>query len=165
MNKINWQNSPSTATPINAENLNQMQTNIEDAIAKNILSAIGSQNITALSMETTMPLQLSSKIGNKININSNGNIEISDGISYVKVSAKGMWSSRSAGTKSINIYKNSTLIQRAILNTNTETIQPTLVIPTFLFSVQQGDVISLKFSSSTNDTISGTYSGLTIEEA
>lgn len=32
MNKINWQNAPSTATPINAENLNQMQDNIENEI-------------------------------------------------------------------------------------------------------------------------------------
>lgn len=32
MNKINWENLPSQATPINAENLNQMQTNIENAI-------------------------------------------------------------------------------------------------------------------------------------
>ena len=34
MNKINWQNAPSTATPINAENLNQMQDNIEEVIEK-----------------------------------------------------------------------------------------------------------------------------------
>lgn len=32
MNKINFQNTPSTATAISAENLNQMQTNIENAI-------------------------------------------------------------------------------------------------------------------------------------
>lgn len=32
MNKINFQNLPSTATPLNAENLNQMQSNIENAI-------------------------------------------------------------------------------------------------------------------------------------
>lgn len=32
MQKINFQNSPSTATPINATNLNAMQTNAETAI-------------------------------------------------------------------------------------------------------------------------------------
>lgn len=32
MNKIDFQNLPSTETPINAENLNQMQTNIEEAV-------------------------------------------------------------------------------------------------------------------------------------
>ena len=32
MNKINFENLPSTNTPLNAENLNQMQTNIENAI-------------------------------------------------------------------------------------------------------------------------------------
>lgn len=32
MNKINFENSPSTNTPLSAENLNLMQTNIEKAI-------------------------------------------------------------------------------------------------------------------------------------
>lgn len=32
MNKINWENLPSQATPINAENLNALQTNVENAI-------------------------------------------------------------------------------------------------------------------------------------
>jgi hypothetical protein len=32
MNKINFENLPSTNTPLNAENLNLMQTNIENAI-------------------------------------------------------------------------------------------------------------------------------------
>lgn len=32
MNKINWENSPSTRTPLNADNLNRMQDNIEDAM-------------------------------------------------------------------------------------------------------------------------------------
>lgn len=34
MEKINFQNLPSTETPINSTNLNQMQTNIENAINK-----------------------------------------------------------------------------------------------------------------------------------
>jgi hypothetical protein len=32
MNKINFEDLPSTETPLNAENLNQLQTNIEDAL-------------------------------------------------------------------------------------------------------------------------------------
>lgn len=34
MNKIEFQDYPSTETPLNAENLNQMQTNIEEEINK-----------------------------------------------------------------------------------------------------------------------------------
>ena len=44
MNKINWQNAPSTATPINAENLNAMQNNIENAI-NNILQSGTTNNV------------------------------------------------------------------------------------------------------------------------
>ena len=44
MNKINFQNLPSTATPLNAENLNQMQSNIENAI-NNILQSGTTNNV------------------------------------------------------------------------------------------------------------------------
>lgn len=40
MRKINWEDYPSTATPINADNLNAMQDNIADAIDGGILNAI-----------------------------------------------------------------------------------------------------------------------------
>ena len=36
MQKINFENLPSTNTPISAENLNQLQTNVENAIPTNI---------------------------------------------------------------------------------------------------------------------------------
>ncbi len=35
MQKINFQNLPNTATPVNASNLNQLQTNVENAIDGN----------------------------------------------------------------------------------------------------------------------------------
>ena len=37
MNKINFENLPSTRTPINASNLNQLQDNIEDAFKAKVL--------------------------------------------------------------------------------------------------------------------------------
>lgn len=50
MNKINWENSPSTNTPLNADNLNRMQNYIEEAIDGIILFESGngdnSGNIT-----------------------------------------------------------------------------------------------------------------------
>ena len=36
MQKINFQDLPSTTTPLNANNLNQLQTNVENEFAKNI---------------------------------------------------------------------------------------------------------------------------------
>lgn len=44
MNKINFENLPSTNTPINAENLNAMQNNIENAI-NNILQSGTTNNV------------------------------------------------------------------------------------------------------------------------
>jgi len=37
MRKINWENAPSTKTPLNASNLNLMQKNVEDAINGTVL--------------------------------------------------------------------------------------------------------------------------------
>lgn len=50
MNKIDWKNLPSTDTPIDAENLNLMQANIENAINGEILyqSEDGSTNSVTL---------------------------------------------------------------------------------------------------------------------
>lgn len=39
MNKINFENLPSTNTPLSAENLNLMQDNIEDAISNSLIDA------------------------------------------------------------------------------------------------------------------------------
>lgn len=44
MNKINFENLPSTNTPLNAENLNAMQNNIENAI-NNILQSGTTNNV------------------------------------------------------------------------------------------------------------------------
>ena len=44
MNKINFKNLPSTNTPLNAENLNAMQNNIENAI-NNILQSGTTNNV------------------------------------------------------------------------------------------------------------------------
>lgn len=48
MNKINWENLPSTATPINAENLNAMQDNIEEAIEELIISEDKTISVSAV---------------------------------------------------------------------------------------------------------------------
>lgn len=47
MQKINFQNLPSTATPINATNLNAIQTNVEDVFNGNV--AMGNIQVTSLS--------------------------------------------------------------------------------------------------------------------
>lgn len=42
MNKINFQNLPNTTTPVNATNLNQLQTNVENAINEAITTGVES---------------------------------------------------------------------------------------------------------------------------
>lgn len=47
MNKINFQDLPDTTTPLNANNMNQLQTNIEDAI-DGIIETVEGTNATAV---------------------------------------------------------------------------------------------------------------------
>lgn len=63
MEKINFENLPSTNTPINAENLNQLQTNVEDAINDNTDMLIGNKPAGNMIVDS-----ISSK--NMLNINS-----------------------------------------------------------------------------------------------
>ena len=48
MQKINFQNLPNTTTPVNATNLNQLQTNIENAINDSINEFVSSGTIETL---------------------------------------------------------------------------------------------------------------------
>lgn len=47
MDKINFQNLPNTTTPVNATNLNQLQTNVENAI--NAITTVTTESITPAS--------------------------------------------------------------------------------------------------------------------
>lgn len=68
MNKINWENLPSTATPINAENLNAMQDNIENEINRVINKLSGNVLWTgSWFMNANQTAQLSEKVSDQNN--------------------------------------------------------------------------------------------------
>ena len=80
MQKINFKNLPDTSTPINAENLNQIQTNIEKELeARNnyIEGRVWSTTNITPSTLTTIPYTTSNYIGNGMTL-SNGVITIND---------------------------------------------------------------------------------------
>ena len=64
MEKINFENKPSTNTPINATNLNQLQTNVENAITENT-NAI-TENTNAITENTNAINGVSTNLGGTI---------------------------------------------------------------------------------------------------
>ena len=167
MRKINWEDLPSKATPINAENLNAMQYNIETEIEgktqKDIITIYLDNTITNPIVETytKVPLTLKTSVGNKLTVSNNG-ILIGSGVHHIKVSAKMEFDTGSVfSSRYIRIIKEGDI---STLDDNTlawcvqdfkENVASYLVIPEFLCSVQEGDLISLFYYMRNGDKISG----------
>lgn len=93
MDKINFENLPSTNTPINADNLNQLQTNIENAINEkpNVIDNLESTIITD-ALSANQGRILNERISEIIESgsNSNGNyIKFADGTMICTKSVSG----------------------------------------------------------------------------
>lgn len=84
--KTNWENLPSTNTPINATNLNKIENELAN---KNIITAGASASVTVTATgEIKIPITTEvSKVGNAFTI-SNNRVVIGQGINHVLVSAQ-----------------------------------------------------------------------------
>ena len=166
MNKINFKNLPSTETPLNAENLNQLQTNVEDAIEeikqKSFLKiSLSTDNIDISSTSSyesiILPINLISSRGSKISVFSQGDDNfafINQGVSYVKVSAQVVFQENSINNLyGLQIKKNGSGIVESYESKNANGYY-TMNIPDSIIPVQQGDVISLNmYFSNAGDTV------------
>ena len=175
MKKINFENKPSTNSPINATNLDLLQDNVEDDIGllsnlntidksslvntineintkiqeKNIITASLSDNYTTQSTAAeTLEISQMAKIGDKLSITSDGGILIGEGINNVLISGQVIFSSPVNNSRlACFIYKNSTASAQNVVRANgTLSFQGVSVSP-FLLSVVQGDIIYLKARS------------------
>lgn len=155
MTKITFENLPSTNTPLNASNLNQLQTNVENAIdsveneliektdykyIKATISAV--QTISSDSLVNLNTLDGDTTDG-AITL-SNGTFVIGSGISMIEVSG-GIFCQSVNGTSGNYIWqriqKNTTHISTNIGPATSHFIS--VVLPPVPVSVQQGDVIKM----------------------
>lgn len=144
MEKINFQDLPSTNTPYNAETFNTMQNNIENAIDK---SAITITQTLSNSLDTTNPTKLTgmsvynirgtdfSLTDDEIVCNKDGYILVSGQVSFITVGDK---------TKIHGGYivKNSTAYVARAMYVPTADYTGTPISP-ILIPVQVGDKIAL----------------------
>ena len=161
MNKINFQNLPNTTTPLNASNMNQLQTNVENAITEAVeqcapeiitgyidrKSYTVSQSWTAINLA---PFDSYVSTTNKITLTSSG-LKIGEGVSKILVSAscRGIDHSAFSGDKAFSIYKNGNRVTEIALEsyiTNQNSWCEQSVSPA-LIECEEDDVFSLYFGS------------------
>lgn len=161
MEKISFQDYPSTDTPINSTNLNDLQDNVENEIntatEKNAITVKMSGGTSFdWHTETTVPFDtVLTKVGDKLSLVSN-KIEIGTGIDTVIVSASlaGYTGQTYTGNGYIkfSIKKNGIIIGSC--RTELATRRPSATTPDLLISVQEGDLIETIIYASTSFTSS-----------
>lgn len=150
MEKINFKNKGETgANPINANNLNLMQDNAENAINENKPSVITVGLNSNIEITGNTPIQLDkilSNAGNKFTL-QNGGIKIGAGVSKIKVSGCLLEEVNPAGLYGCYICKNEINLAHAInIGFNYIPVVNQMVKTTcqpILVDVQEGDVIYL----------------------
>lgn len=141
---IEFENKPSTKTPINKDNLNHNFKELDNAVnEKNIITGLlGSLTITTTSdsVTTDLPLSQYNKIGSKLSI-ENGKIKIGAGVNYVKVSLTGTVYAEDGQTyQRLYISKNNGN-NFAVSCRHTPSWMYTMSIQPVLMAVTEGDLI------------------------
>ena len=160
MQKINFENKPSTKSPINADNLNLLQDNVEDAInevdnklntstQKHILQAsLGTRGVYTDS-ENNSNFESTLVVGDKLSAVGN-KVVIGAGVSKVKVNMNASFQSGNNGISSVSIaiLKNESSVgQSYAYNSNLGMYYySTCVISDLILEVQENDEISYKIS-------------------
>lgn len=166
MEKINWINGQAGGTPLSAENLNQMQDNIEKAINENTEAISHRQNIITAYIEGTtstagvekeLTFAKHCKVGNKLSIES-GKVIIGADIKKVLVSAKALFDDTQLTSSFFYLWQNNNIINRSDVYGTYNTI----ALPPLLVEVEEGDSFFLTVTTGTNANIyEGTY--ITVE--
>jgi hypothetical protein len=181
--KTEWENSPSTKTPINANNLNKIEngiytnsvdvgelTNLNTENKENLVEAINETNtkncLTIKRTEDTLDVTawqnydvsfpiISSQKGNKLSVNENGQVVIGAGINYVKVNLNFEFVCSTTTTSYIQfkILKNSEVMAVNRIYNLTANIREISNITPVLIPVTQGDIIKMRITPAIDGTL------------
>ena len=164
----------SQTTPVQAQIVDGYSTSTTDGYSANyinqktnIISAYRTEDyyITTSNTYEKIPLQSYDSVGNKLTLNSSGEIVVGAGVTAVKTSAKIclVGANLTAGNKNLVIQKNGTVVDR--IWARIDTYNSYMAIPPKLITVAEGDVLTLNFYGTQNDRISGTsyFSNFTVE--
>ena len=163
MQKINFQDLPSTATPINATNLNAIQENVENAIGQYIMVGLAQETTITTTSTTKLPLDTNiSSNGSQLTFDSTNNcIVVGQGVSKIELSGMiYVFTIPTTDLVAIYIYKNSSAYAR--FNNYLRDSYQSVAIPNVVMDVQQGDKIYIYVNNSAQPTkyggnVSGSY--------
>lgn len=164
MEKIIFEDLPSTNTPINSTNLNKMQDNFEIALKRNIMTLCLSDDYTATNSDWgVVQLQLYNSTGNKLSF-SNGGIKIGSGVSKIKVSTDFYLMGVSSGSRYFNIWKNNsqTKLNAGVIFLNANTDGKVACCETMV-NVNENDIILSACSLQNQDRLGAGATFLTVE--
>ena len=181
--KTEWENLPSTKTPINASNLNKIENGIytnsvnigelTDLTTTNKNSVVGAINetntkncLTIKRTENTLDVTewqnydvsfpiISSQKGNKLSVNENGQVVIGAGINYIKVNLNFEFVCSVTTTSYIQfkILKNSEVMVVNRIYNLTANIRENSNITPVLIPVTQGDIIKMQITPAISGTL------------
>ena len=169
MDKIDFKNNQEP--DLSAETLNQMQTNIENAIKSNAITVTTGANVN-YTIDTAyyaikIPLT-------NINYNLGSCFELVDGDikikkeGYYKVNANMICTGASNGsTQVIELHKNNSRIASAYQYAPTSAFISLIITPSVFYG-KVGDLITMKLSSNNTNTVftvgGGIYTYMTVEK-
>lgn len=155
MEKINWINGQAGGTPLSAENLNQMQDNIEEAINENIEAISHRQNIITAYLSSQLyaiserdqiiSLDASNVLGDKLSLENNA-IKIGKGVSKVLISAVIFYQDYDSEIEYLypKIMINGIESIKTIASRSHDTIKfQSVAFPPVMIEVKEGDLITL----------------------
>ena len=184
--KTEWENSPSTKTPINANNLNKIEngiytnsvnigvlTDLNTETKENLVEAINETNtkncltlkrtedtldVTAWqSYDVSFPI-ISSQKGNKLSVNENGQVVIGAGINYIKANLNFEFVCSTTTTSYIQF--------KILKNSDVMAVNRIYNITPVLIPVTQGDIIKMQITSAIDGTLTlggGNFAYITVE--
>ena len=130
----------------------------EKLLPKDIITAYRNTDysITTSGVYEKIPLEVYESVGNKLTLNSSGEVVIGAGVTKIKTSAKIclVGANLTAGNKNLVIQKNGSIVDR--IWARIDAYNSYMAMPSRLISVTEGDVIALAFYGTQNDRISGT---------
>lgn len=143
MKKINFINGKAPA--INGTNLNQLQTNVENAIAPNLvtLGISEEKKISSYIWEDFVLDDVITAIGDKLSVND-GKITIGSGVSVIEVSVSIGCMRNADVSNGVRLMKNSNDVAFAFSTSSSNNTQTAVTIPNIYIDVQEGDVLNLQ---------------------
>lgn len=171
MEKINFKNLPDTSTPLNAENLNQLQTNAENAISalekainkSSIYGEIKGEQIQSnASNSVSIPFTETNRVGEGLSFNGT-RIEIGAGVNRVEVSflLHGQAGSSAVSQVEYGVRKNGTIVYKSVSERNlSANMVAYLMMPTCEIAVTKGDYLDIIIYSATTFIVNSNYADL-----